>query len=264
MDSSSSIRSCGSLSNFRKACVGSAFPPLPLPQRESFAESFTCIPSLSIWSKTSLEKWFLTNRLCPARICRLCIFTGQSLPCLEEVVRSKRFIYGVIYEFTKWQSDEGAVFTLVPFYMEITNMLFLFKSGTRTIQLKSARKPRWHMTPLFFWSDQSLSRISRDSTPQLSVVKPHVGMCVVKSQLPFHPRDWVHVNSQFSVEGQWVSYPRGSFPWLHFWACRMAPCKLSSLGSRTLWNQFIMLWAANDWEEPWRSYDQLESFICKG
>lgn len=191
---------------------------------------------------------FLTNRLCPARICRLYIFIGQSLPCLEEVVRLKRFIYGVIYEFTKWQSDEGAVFTLVPFYMEITNLLFLFKSGTRTIQVKSARNPRWHMTPLFFWSDQGLSRVSRDSTPQLSVVKPHVGMCVVKSQLPFHPRDSVHFNSQFSVEGQWVSCPRGSFLWLHFWACRMAPCKLSPLNSRTLWNQFIMLWAENDWE----------------
>lgn len=110
---------------------------------------------------------FLTNRLCPACISRLYIFTGQSLPCLE-VVRPKRFIYGVIYEFTKWQSDEGAVFTLVPFYMEITNMAFLFKSGTRTIEVKSSRGPRWCMTPLFFWSDQGLSRISRYSTPQLS------------------------------------------------------------------------------------------------
>lgn len=130
---------------------------------------------------------------------------------------------GVMSEFTKWQSAEDAVFTLAPFYMEIRNMAFLFSSGTRIIEVNSARGPRWYMIPLFFWCEQGLSWTSRDSTLKLSWWG-HTWVCPLWSNLSYPSIKRPEYILSFSFLQKWSE----------FLQCQLSPVVFLSLQSDTV------------------------------
>lgn len=133
------------IEQFQEDVCGLCLPlPCPFPNVSHLLNHPHTFPHFPSDPGQHWKKWFpalLKTRT--AYICRLDTFIRKSVACLQEAVKQRRSI---------WCNGWGDLWTYkmsvrVTVDMGSTNMTSLFNSGTETIQVKSDRRPRWHLTP---------------------------------------------------------------------------------------------------------------------